>query len=288
MSEVSAVKFGLVLEGGAMRGLFSAGAMDSLMEAGIKFDGIIGVSAGACFGCNYKSGQIGRTLRYNKLLANDSRYCSLKSLIKTGDLFGADFCYREVPEVIDPFDNEAFEKNPTEFYLVATDCNSGEPVYKKLTSSRGECSEWMRASASMPIVSRPVRIDGLTLLDGGLSDALPLAYFEGLGFKKNVVITTRPYGYRKKPSRFTPMAKPFLAKYPKIYQSLKMRHLGYNNAISYLEKQVADGHALCIAPSEPLPISRICHNPEQMQKAYDIGRAAGEMAISSIRTFMNS
>lgn len=288
MSEVSAVKFGLVLEGGAMRGLFSAGAMDSLMEAGIKFDGIIGVSAGACFGCNYKSGQIGRTLRYNKLLANDSRYCSLKSLIKTGDLFGADFCYREVPEVIDPFDNEAFEKNPTEFYLVATDCNSGEPVYKKLTSSRGDCYEWMRASASMPIVSRPVRIDGLTLLDGGLSDALPLAYFEGLGFKKNVVITTRPYGYRKRPSRFTPMAKLFLAKYPKIYQSLKTRHHGYNNAISYLEKQVADGHALCIAPSEPLPISRICHNPEQMQKAYDIGRAAGETAISSIRTFMNS
>lgn len=168
---------GLVMEGGAMRGLFTAGVIDVFLENDITFSAAVGVSAGAAFGCNFKSRQNGRVLRYNKRFCNDKRYCSFESLVKTGDLYGADFCYREIPEVLDPFDNDAFEQNPMAFYVVATNVYTGEPVYKRLDKVDGDCYEWMRASASMPMVSRPVKVGGYTLLDGGMSDSIPCASY---------------------------------------------------------------------------------------------------------------
>ena len=150
------MKKGLVLEGGAMRGLFTAGVIDEMMKENIVFDGVIGVSAGACFGCNYKSGQIGRAKRYNIKYCNDKRYCSISSLIKTGDLYGAKFCYHELPEKLDVFDSVAFEKSPAEFYIVCTDVETGAPVYHRMDKCDYEELEWMRASASMPLVSRVV------------------------------------------------------------------------------------------------------------------------------------
>ena len=192
---------GLVLEGGAMRGLFTAGVLDVLMESGIRFDGAIGVSAGACFGCNYKSGQIGRVIRYNKRFARDPRYCSFRSLLLTGDLFSADFCYRELPLELDAFDAAAFEANPMEFHVVATDCATGRPVYRRLDKADEIAFRWIQASASMPLVSRPVAIDGGEYQDGGLSDGIPLRYFESIGYERNLVVTTRPHGYRKFPKR---------------------------------------------------------------------------------------
>ena len=182
-----------------MRGLFTAGVLDVLMERGVTFDGIVGVSAGACFGCNYKSGQIGRVIRYNKRFARDPRYCSWKSLFTTGDLFGAEFCYRTLPMELDVFDTAAYEANPMEFHVVATDCTTGKPVYRRLDKADARAFDWIRASASMPLVSRPVAIDGGLYLDGGLSDGIPLRYFESIGYERNVVVTTRPHGYRKFP-----------------------------------------------------------------------------------------
>ena len=158
------MKKGLVLEGGAMRGMFSAGVIDVLMENNIEFDAVVGVSAGAAFGCNYKSKQIGRTIRYNMKYIKDPRYCSFRSLIKTGDMFGKDFCYNEIPNKLDPFDNDTFKKNPVEFYVVATDINNGKAVYKKLDSADGYGLSYMRASASLPLVAKPVKIDGKELL----------------------------------------------------------------------------------------------------------------------------
>jgi predicted patatin/cPLA2 family phospholipase len=269
-------KFGLVLEGGGMRGLFTAGVLDVFMEKGIKFDGLIGVSAGACFGCNYKSRQIGRVIRYNKRFAQDSRYCSWRSLITTGDIFGADFCYRKLPKELDIFDAKTFESNPMEFHLVATNAETGESVYKKLDKADDLTLDWIRASASMPLVSRPVRIDGGIYLDGGLSDGIPLKYFESIGFSKNIVITTRPKGYRKFPRTIISAVKPFLHRYPAVYQALKTRHIWYNNTLEYIDRRVKDGAALLIAPKEPLQISRICHNPDVMQNIYDLGRKAAE------------
>ncbi len=266
-----------------MRGLFTAGVLDVWMEEGIEFDGLVGVSAGACFGCNYKSGQSGRTIRYNKRFARDSRYCSWTSLFRTGDLFGAEFCYRDIPMTLDPFDKEAFERSPMEFHISATDVRTAEPVYRRLDKADERTFDWIRASASMPLVSRPVEIDGGLYLDGGLSDGIPLAYFESLGFERNVVVTTRPRGYRKFPTRRLALLKPFLRRYPAVYKALVRRPDWYNRELEYIEKRVAEGAAVLVAPPCPLPISRVCHDPDVMQRVYDIGREAGRGAIAALK-----
>ena len=273
------MKRGLVLEGGAMRGLFTAGVLDVFMEHGVKFDGIVGVSAGACFGCNYKSGQIGRVIRYNKRFARDPRYCSWSSLFRTGDLFNADFCYRKLPMELDVFDAAAYATNPMEFHVVATDCATGKSIYKKLDKADGEAFRWIQASASMPVVSRPVRIGDGEYLDGGLSDGIPIKYFESIGYAHNVVITTRPRGYRKFPSWKVALARPFLRHYPAIASALKTRHVWYNETLEYIDSRVAAGAAFLIAPETPLEISRLCHDPALMQRVYDQGRIAAEKSL---------
>ena len=280
------MKSGLVLEGGAMRGLFTAGVIDVWMTAGITFDGLVGVSAGACFGCNYKSRQPGRVIRYNKRLAKDPRYCSWRSLLKTGDLFNVDFCYREIPFELDPFDVAAYEANPMEFHLSVTDCATGKPVYRRLDRADAEAFRWIQASASMPLVSRPVEIDGREYLDGGLSDGIPLAYFERMGFDRNVVVTTRPHGYRKFPSWKVALTRVFLRRYPAVYRALATRHEWYNRTLEYIDQRVAAGAALLIAPEAPLPIARVCHDPKAMQRVYDLGKAAGERSAASVKEFL--
>lgn len=154
------MKTGLVLEGGALRGLFTCGVLDVLLESGVSFDGMIGVSAGAAFGCNFKSWQNGRALRYNLAYAKDRRYCSLWSWLTTGNLFGAEFAYHTIADRLDIFDNEAFERNPMEFHLVATDVTTGQAFYKQVEHGGASLYEWLRASSSMPIVSKTVRIEG--------------------------------------------------------------------------------------------------------------------------------
>ncbi len=280
------MKSGLVLEGGAMRGLFTAGVIDVWMTAGITFDGLVGVSAGACFGCNYKSRQPGRVIRYNKRLAKDPRYCSWRSLLKTGDLFNVDFCYREIPFELDPFDVAAYEANPMEFHLSVTDCATGKPVYRRLDRADAAAFRWIQASASMPLVSRPVAIGGHEYLDGGLSDGIPLAYFERMGFERNVVVTTRPHGYRKFASWKVALTKVFLRRYPAVYRALATRHEWYNRTLEYIDRRVADGAALLVCPEAPLPIARVCHDPEAMQRVYDLGKVAGERSAASVKEFL--
>ena len=167
------VKTGLVLEGGAMRGLYTAGILDVLMEEKIQVDGVIGVSAGAVFGCNYKS-------------CGDKRYGTLHSLLKTGDIYDVDLCYHQIPEILDPFDNEAFAKNPAEFFVVCTDVETGKAVYHKCTDCGRDDLKWMQASASMPLVSKVVEIDGYKLLDGGVADSIPIMWFRRQGYKKDL------------------------------------------------------------------------------------------------------
>ncbi len=276
---------GLVLEGGGLRGLFTAGVLDAWIDGGIPFAGIIGVSAGACFGCNYKSRQPGRVIRYNKRLARDPRYCSWRSLFATGDLFGADFCYHALPERIDPFDKRTFASCPTSFHVVATDCETGKAVYRRLDKADWLAMEWIRASASMPLVSRPVEIDGRFYLDGGLSDGIPLRYFESIGFARNVVITTREHGYRKFPKSRMALLKPFLRKYPAVYRALRTRHIWYNETLDYIDSRVKAGAAFLVAPPEPLPISRVCHDPDRMQHVYDIGHSLGVKLLRDVKEF---
>ena len=222
------MKTGLVLEGGGMRGLFSAGVMDVMMENGIRFDGIIGVSAGAAFGVNYKSGQVGRALRYNVDYCQDKRYCGIGSLLKTGNLFNTEFCYDEVPLKLDVFDFDAFERDPTAFYITCTDVESGKPVYHEYRGRADHGFDWIRASASLPVVSQMVEIDGLKLLDGGIADSIPVAYFERIGYTKNVVILTQPQGYQKEKNQLLPLIRVKYRHYPNLVKALETRHLMYN------------------------------------------------------------
>ena len=279
-------KTGLVMEGGAMRGLFTAGVTDVLMENDVEFDGAIGVSAGAAFGCNYKSKQIGRAARYNIKYCNDKRYCSLHSLITTGDLFGADFCYHEIPEILDVFDNETYNSNPMEFFLVCTDILTGKPIYKKCDTTGSEFLDWMRASASMPLVSNIVEVEGYKLLDGGISDSIPLKYFERIGYDRNLLILTQPKGYSKKKNALLPLMKILLRKYPKLIEAISVRHEMYNNTLEYIEEREKNGDIFVIRPPKKLEIERIEKNPEKLRAVYEIGRAEALNSIDNIKQFL--
>ena len=246
------MKTGLVLEGGAMRGMYTAGVLDVMMENHVEVDGVIGVSAGAVFGCNYKSKQIGRVIRYNTKYCSDERYVSLKSLIKTGDLYGAEFCYNELPTRLDPFDVKTYQENPVDFYVTCTDVHTGRPVYHLCNRGDAEDIQWMRASASMPLVSRIVSVGGYDLLDGGISDSIPIRWFLKQGYKKNIVVLTQPAGYRKKPTRMIPMFKVFMRKYPEIAKAMKRRHRNYNGSLKAVKKLEERGEVFLLQPSEPL------------------------------------
>ena len=279
------MKRGLVLEGGAMRGLFTAGIIDVMMEHGVEPDGLIGVSAGAAFGCNYKSRQPGRAVRYNKRFAKDKRYCSWQSLWKTGDLYNAEFGYHVIPKQYDIFDNEAFEQNPMAFYVVCTDVETGKAVYKQLIECTPLTYDWIRASASMPLASKVVELEGMKVLDGGVADSIPLEYFESIGYEKNVVILTQPDGYVKEHNKLMPLMRIALRKYPKMIEAMDKRHLMYNKQLVYVYEAETAGRALVIRPKKPLPIGHISHDPEEMQRVYDIGRKAGNQYIEKIKAF---
>lgn len=280
------MKTGLILEGGAMRGLFSAGVIDIFMENGIEFDAAIGVSAGAAFGCNYKSRQIGRVIRYNKRFAKDKRFCSIRSLIKTGNLFGAEFCYHTIPEELDLFDEKAYLENPMDFYVVVTDIETGKAVYINSDEAGDDALECFRASASMPVVSKPVEIKGKKYLDGGIADSVPIQFFESIGYTKNVIILTQPADYVKKPSSVTKLIKYVLKEYPKVAETMADRHNEYNNTLKYILEREKSGDVLVIRPESALDIGRVEHNPDKMQKVYDLGRAAGEKYLEAVKNFI--
>ena len=280
------MKTGLVLEGGAQRGMFTAGALDVMMERGVNFDGLIGVSAGACFGCNFKSHQPERAMRYNLKYIRDPRYCSLQSLIKTGDLYGADFCYREIPLRLDPFDSETFRKSPVEFYVVCTDVHSGEAVYQKLDKGDEEDMDWIRASASMPMVSRVVHVGGRDLLDGGAADSIPLRWFQSIGYEKNVVILTQPRNFVKEKNSMLPLMRVALRKYPKLVDTMARRHEVYNASTAYVRAEEVAGRAFVLAPDAPLPIKRTEKDPEKLRAVYEMGRRSMEKNLDAMLEFL--
>lgn len=279
------MKTGLIMEGGAMRGMYTAGVTDVMMEHNIEFDGAIGVSAGAVFGCNYKSHQPGRVIRYNTKYCRDPRYASFRSFLKTGDLYGVDFCYHEIPEKLDPFDEDTFQKSPMEFYVTCTDINTGKPVYHKCDSGTGSDLEWMRASASMPIVSRIVRIEDYALLDGGIADSIPVRYFESIGYTHNVVVLTQPAGFVKKKNPLMPVIRTSLHKYPHAVAAMADRHTRYNETLSYIESQEKAGNLLVIRPSHALDVGAREKNPEKLERAYRMGRRDAQKRIDEIADF---
>lgn len=234
-----------------MRGLFTAGVIDGMMEAGIVFDGAIGVSAGAVFGCNYKSNQPGRVLRYNLRFCKDPRYSSFRSLVTTGDLFGADFCYREIPDRLDPFDKQAYRENPMDFFVVGTDVHTGRAVYHNCLEGSEEDLDWFRASASMPLAARIVSVGGYDLLDGGIADSIPLAYLEEQGYDRNVVILTQPMGYVKTKNKALPLMRKVYRDYPALLDTLARRQDVYNETTAAIREKERRGEVFVIRPEAP-------------------------------------
>lgn len=278
------MKTGLVLEGGAMRGIYTAGVLDVFMEHKITFDGVIGVSAGAIHGCSYVAGQKGRSIRYYRKYSRDKRFMSFYSLIRTRDIVGEKFCYHEIPERLDPFDHEAFLKSDTDFYVTCSNVETGKPEYIKVTNMLEEV-DLVRASASMPYVSRIVSFKGKKLLDGGCTDSIPVRAFQKLGYDKCVAVLTRDEKYRKKPENVK-LPGIIYHRYPEFAKAICERHLTYNRTIDDIKKMEKAGEIFVIRPSVELTIGRMEHDPEKIQAVYDIGRKDGENRIGQMMKWL--
>lgn len=276
---------GLVLEGGGFRGMYTCGVIDVFMENHIDFDQVVGVSAGAAFGCNIKSRQIGRALRYNKRFCRDPRYSGLKSFIKTGDLYNKEFAYGIVPTILDPFDTKTFKENPLRFTLVCTDIHTGKPIYHEIENGDATDIEWIRASASIPIVSKPVKLDGYELLDGGVSDSIPVNWMLERS-SKTVVVLTRDKSYRKKPMKYINLLKKAFKEYPKLQKALENRHIVYNETLDRIEQLEREGRIFVIRPSKPIECAMIEKDPNHLQEIYDIGRKDALNYLNDLKEYL--
>ena len=282
------MKTGLVLEGGAMRGMYTAGVLDIFMEQGITFDGIIGVSAGALFGVNFLSGQKGRAIRYNKRFNGDPEYMGIRPLLKTGNIVSTEYAYERVPRELDPFDDEIYmavaAKVP--FYAGITNIETGLPEYVRITSVFAQM-DMLRASGSMPFVSRPVQLDGMLYLDGGISDSIPWHKMRQLGYDRLVVILTRDKSYQKEPMS-PALIHLFYHRRKGFARTLRRRHIEYADSIRQLEALEKAGSAILIRPSSPITIGRLETDPEKMEAVYQLGIRDTEAVQSAVQRFCRS
>lgn len=277
-------KTGFVLEGGAMRGMYTAGVLDTLMQEGIGTDLMVGVSAGALFGVNFVSGQQGRAIRYNKRFNSDKKYMGILPFLKEGNLISTEYAYHRVPWVLDPFDDEAYKASPIAFYAVVTDVASGCPEYIRIESVL-EQMDTLRASGSMPFVSRPVVIGGREYLDGAIADSIPYRWMAAQGAEKMVVILTQDASYRKKPMNSFFVAK-YRRRYPLFAHEMASRHVLYNAQLDELKKWEAEGKCFVIRPTQPIRIGRMERDPEKLQQVYDLGVKDAQNCMQALRTYL--
>lgn len=277
-------KIGLVLEGGAMRGLYTAGILDSLLDTKIKIDGIIGVSAGALFGVNYCSKQKGRVLRYNTKYINDPRYMSIRSLIKTGNLVNTEFAYKELPLKLDIFDEEEYSKSKTDFYAVITNIKTGKPEYKKIINCSIQIDE-LRASGSMPFVSKPVKIDKDYYLDGALGDSIPVLKMKEMGYDKIIVVLTRPLDYRKKKSNQL-LPKIMYKKYPNLINAINTRYIKYNETLELIIDMENKKEIFVLRPSKDLKIKRVEKDTDKLKEMYELGKKDFQDNLKDLKKFL--
>ena len=263
------MKIGLVLEGGAMRGLYTAGVLDVFMENNIDVDGIIGVSAGVLFGVNYLSKQKGRVLRYNKKFIKDKRYMGLYSLLTTGNIVNKDFSFYEIPYKLDIFDDETYKKSKTEFYATITNVDTGKAEYVKLKSVL-EQMEVVRATSAMPFVSKMVELDGNKYLDGGIADSIPIDKCKELGYDKIILVLTRPIKYRKKRDNEL-ITKIKYYKYPNLANTINNRYKKYNETVEKIIDMENKKEIFVIRPSKHVNIKRIEKNVNKLQEMYELG-----------------
>ena len=277
---------GLALEGGGYRGMYTAGVLDVWMEHGITCDHMVGVSAGAAFGYNFKSRQIGRAIRYNKAYCADRRYAGVGSWLRTGDMFNADFAYREVPIERDPIDLETYRATPMRFTAVMTDLETGKAVYHDLPYGDERDIEWIRASSAIPVATRPVKIGGHRYLDGGVADSIPSAWLFEQGYDRNIVVLTQPAGYVKEPNGLMPLLRLVFRRYPAFVEALATRHEVYNATLDDLVRREAAGEVFVVRPSESVKVPSLCRDPEELERIYRIGRRDAEDTLSALEAYL--
>ncbi len=263
-------KVSLILEGGGMRGLYTAGVLDYFIDKGLVFKDIIGVSAGACNSVSYISGQRGRNLAINTCYCRDKRYLDLFGLITRGSIFNMDFLFDDIPNKLIPFDYNNFKASGCRLTAVSTDCVTGRPVYTPI-QDMSEDSIYVRASSSIPLVSPVVKVDGMQLVDGGPSDSIPISYSVENGFDIHIVVLTQHNGYRKKKNKFIPLYRFAFKKYPSLAATIENRHMVYNQSINTAEQLEKENKAIIIRPDKPVEVSRFERNPENLRKLYKTG-----------------
>ena len=276
---------GLVIEGGGMRGIFAAGVLEYLLDNDIKVDYVIGVSAGACHGCSYVSGQKGRAFAVCTDYMDDPRYGSVQSLLKTGDYFGKKFMYHSIPEELNPVDNESFKKSGIRFEVGVFNCITGESEYPEI-KDMFEDVDWIAASASLPLFAKMVDIGGYQYMDGGLSDSIPVKHAQEIGCDKVIVILTRERGYRKAASKSIPLIKAKYKDYPKLIEALKRRHTVYNETLEYIDEEEKKGNVFVIAPVKDLGVGRLEKDRNKLKNAYLEGYYVTESYGDKLKEFL--
>lgn len=264
------IKAGLVVEGGGMRGVYSSGVLDFFIEKDLFFENNYGVSAGACHLCSYLAKQYKRAFRVNVDYLNDKRYCSVHSLLKTGNLFGAEMLYDIIPNELDLFDYDTYNKNESNFYVVITNINTGKPEYVKIGDLKKDII-YVRASSSLPLLAKNVKINDKEYLDGGISDSIPIKKSIADGNKKNVVILTRDSTYRKGKNSLMPIIKLKYKKYPNFVKSMADRYIVYNEILDFIKELENNGDVFVIRPKKPVNIGRTEKNREKLEALYNDG-----------------
>jgi len=282
-------KKALVLEGGSLRCMFSAGAVDLMMEKGIAFDGLFGVSAGALTGVSFVSGQRGRTAEVNLSFVNDKRYLGFRNLVLHRSLFNFDFLFGEVSDTLVPLDREAFQNSPCEFTAVSTNCLTGEPVFSE-KSQCGDIYAAIRASASLPLMAPIVQVDGAPCLDGGVSLSIPYMRALEEGYDKVVVVTTREHGYRKPPvSR--PAARVYARayrRYPELVKALLRTPRRYGAELDQLDRLEAQGRLFVLRPPEPVTVSRAEKDTDKLRALYQQGMNTCAKHLDALAEYLGS
>lgn len=261
---------GLVLEGGGMRGMYTAGVLEYFLEKDLEFASCYGVSAGAAHLCSYISKQKGRAYHVGVDYLDDKNYCSMESLLKTGNLFGVKMCYYDIPMYLNPYDYETAQRYPGKAYAVVTNIETGKAEYIRLKDMHKDIVA-VQASASLPLVAKNVEINGQYYLDGGIADSIPIQKSILSGNRKNIVVLTKEVGYRRKPSSHLGLVRMRYRKYPKVYTLMRDRHIHYNNTMDYLMRQVHNKQAFVIQPKTDIGVGRIEKDKKKLRMLYDNG-----------------
>ena len=280
------MRIGLLLEGGGMRGLYTAGVLDVFMDKNIEVDGIVGVSAGALFGMNYKSKQKGRALRYNKKYARNKEYMGMYSLLTTGNIMNEEFCFHKLVNELDPVDFKTYKNSGIDFYAVVTNIETGKAEYIKIEDLEDKNTiEYLRASGSMPFVSKTVTINNKKYLDGGIADSIPIDKIMGMNYDKVIVVLTRPKDYRKK-KKTSILAKMYYRKYPNFIKTIETRYQKYNEELDKVLKLEREGKIFAIRPSKFINIKRTEKNLDIIQAMYDLGQKDALESLEALESYI--